>query len=98
MIGKELSDLLYGLALFANALLFLPQAWRMYTQKNANQSSLITFAGFNIIQLLGFINGCYNNDPALIIGQLISFTACGLITIQIVLSKLNPIKIPADDA
>lgn len=89
-VGKYLSDLLYGSALFINALLFIPQAWKIYKKKTAEEASLIMFGGFNLIQLLGFINGVYNKDYALIFGQAISLVACGLVTIQILLYKLKP--------
>ena len=89
IIGKYVSDLLYGAALFVNAALFIPQAWRIYIKKTAEEASLITFGGFNIIQILGFINGIYNKDYALIFGQAISIIACGLVTIQILMYKLK---------
>lgn len=89
MSGKMISDFLYGIALFVNAGLFIPQAIKIFVKKNAAEVSLVTFAGFNCIQFLGFINGIYNNDYALIVGQAISILACGLVTIQIVYYKLN---------
>jgi len=90
MMTKYISDLLYGSALLVNAALFIPQAWKIYIKKTADGASLITFGGFNVIQLLGFINGIYNNDYALIFGQAISFVACGLVTIQIARHKFKP--------
>lgn len=87
MAGKLLSDILYGLALFFNAVLFIPQAWRIYKHRVIEDSDLITFCGFNLIQLLGFINGIYNQDYALIFGQAASFIACGLVTAQLLFYK-----------
>lgn len=89
MLGKAVSDVLYGLALFVNAALFIPQAWKIYVDKTVEGVSLITFAGFNVIQFLGFINGIYNKDFALIFGQAVSMVACGLITIQIIIYKFK---------
>ncbi len=89
VVGKYISDLLYGSALFINAALFIPQAWKIYTKKTVEETSFITFAGFNIVQFLGFINGIYNVDYALIFGQAISFLACGLVTLQIVIYKFK---------
>jgi len=89
VVGKYVSDLLYGTALFVNAALFLPQAWKIYIKKTAEEASLITFGGFNIIQILGFVNGVYNKDYALIFGQAISIVACGLVTIQIIIYKFK---------
>ncbi len=87
--GTYLSDLLYGSALFVNAALFIPQAWKIFKKKTAEEASLITFGGFNVIQFLGFINGIYHQDYALIYGQAISMVACGLVTTQIILYKIN---------
>lgn len=87
--GELITDWLYGIALFANAALFIPQAWRIFKTKDAKGSSLVTFAGFNIIQLLGLVNGIYHNDKALIFGQIISFTACGLVTLQLLVYRFR---------
>ena len=89
MSPKYISDILYGAALFFNAALFIPQALKMRKEKSAKYASLLTFGGFNIIQLLGLINGLYNVDYGLIFGQLVSFFACGLVTIQIIVSKIG---------
>ena len=61
-------------------------------KKTAEEASLITFGGFNIIQILGFINGVYNKDYALIFGQAISIVACGLVTIQILIYKFKLLR------
>lgn len=80
---------LYGIALLANAALFIPQAWRLYKTKDAYGTSVVTFAGFNIVQFLGLISGIYHNDKALIYGQIVSLTACGLVTVQLFLYRLK---------
>jgi len=90
--GLIVSDWLYGMALFANAALFIPQAWRIFVSKSPGGSSLITFAGFNVIQFLGIINGLYHHDCALIIGQIISLSACSLVTMQLIMYKLRKLK------
>lgn len=89
IMAKYISDVLYGGALFVNATLFLPQAWKIYAKKSVEGSSIITFGGFNLVQLLGFINGIYNEDYALIFGQAVSIVACGLVTIQLILYKFK---------
>lgn len=93
MIGKEISDTLYGLALLVNALLFIPQAWRIYKHKSANEASLITFGGFNVIQCLGLVDGIYNQDYGLVYGQLISILACGSVTLQIIIIKIKQYRL-----
>jgi MtN3 and saliva related transmembrane protein len=93
MDGKFISEFLYGAALFFNASLFIPQAWRIFKEKRAEEVDLITFCGFNVIQLLGFIDGLYNQDYALVIGQAISFLACALVTVQLLYYKINKKKL-----
>jgi MtN3 and saliva related transmembrane protein len=90
--GLIVSDWLYGAALFANAALFIPQAWRIFISKTPQGSSIITFAGFNFVQFLGIINGLYNLDYALIVGQSISLVACSLVTVQLALYKIRAMK------
>ncbi len=60
MDAKLITDFFYGFALLVNASLFLPQAKRIFKEKTGNNTDLLTFGGFNIIQALGFINGIYN--------------------------------------
>ena len=82
-----LVDWLYGSALFFNAALFIPQAWRLIVTKSAQGSSLITFAGFNCVQMLGILNGVFHHDKALILGQSVSLFACSLVTLQLLYYK-----------
>ena len=83
-MGKIIVDVLYTLALFANAILFLPQAYRLYQKKHARDVSLVTFFGFNIIQVLSILNGVYYKDHALIYGSIPGFFTCGLVVLLIV--------------
>jgi len=89
MSMKLVTGVLYGSALFINAFLFIPQTIKLYKKKHANEMSLVTFAGFNVIQFLGFLDGIYHNDYALVYGQAISFLACGSITLQIIIYRLR---------
>ena len=93
MSAKHVFDVLFGSALFFNAALFIPQAWRIYKHKTASEASLITFGGFNLIQLLAIFNGIYDQDYALAIDDLISLLTCGLITIQIILDRFKTCRL-----
>ena len=42
---------LFGMGLFVNAALFIPQAIKLFREKDSKELSLITFLGFNAIQL-----------------------------------------------
>lgn len=77
---REVVTFFFGLGFVFNASLFIPQAIRIIRTKSANNISLITFIGFNIIQLNSVIYGYYQNDLILMYGSLISFVACGTVT------------------
>lgn len=78
---KEISDIVFGFNLFLNACLFIPQAWKIFKTKSASGSSLITFAGFNFIQLSGIANGYFDHDHALMYGYMCSLITCGSVTL-----------------
>jgi MtN3 and saliva related transmembrane protein len=77
---KEIVTFFFGLGFIVNASLFIPQAIRIIKTKSAKNISLITFAGFNSIQLNGVLYGYYQNDLILMYGNLISFITCGTVT------------------
>ena len=77
---KETVTFLFGLGFIVNASLFIPQTIRIIKTKSARNISLITFAGFNLIQLDGVLYGYYQNDLILMYGNLISFLTCGTVT------------------
>ena len=74
---------IFELSLFVNALLFVPQAFKLFQKKDSSELSLITFIGFNIVQLFAVLNGIIHNDYISIVGWTLSFTTCGSITFLI---------------
>jgi len=82
-------DVLFSIALFINTILFLPQAYRLFKEKRADEVSLATFGGFNILQLIAIIYGFMHHDYILAIGYILSFITCFLVSIQIVIYRLN---------
>ncbi|BAY30564.1 hypothetical protein NIES2107_24090 [Nostoc carneum NIES-2107] len=78
---RELVTLFFGLGFIFNASLFIPQALRILKKKSARDISLITFAGFNLIQFNGILYGYYQKDLILMYGNLISFITCGSVTV-----------------
>jgi MtN3 and saliva related transmembrane protein len=78
---KEIVTFLFGLGFVFNASLFVPQAIRILKTQSAKNISLITFAGFNFIQFNSILYGYYQNDWILMYGNLISFIACGTVTL-----------------
>lgn len=99
---EKLIEICFSLALFINALLFIPQIIKLYKDKTAKGVSLLTFGGFLLIQLLVVLHGVIHHDILLIIGYLFSMLTCGTVTVLILwyrnkntVSKTN--EITADD-
>jgi len=80
MTIKDIVAIAFGLGLLANAALFVPQAVRIFRSKHAKDVSLVTFAGFNLLQVIGICHGALQRDPSLLIGMTASFLACGAVT------------------
>lgn len=91
MISHHLLDevvyVYFTAGMFANFLLFVIQAWKLYKVKDANGFSLITFVGFNAIQLSTVLYAIVKHDWLMLSGYLLSLAACGTISIMIVLYR-----------
>lgn len=79
---EHLISFLFGLGLFVNAFLFIPQGIKLYRTKDAKDLSKITFVGFCIIQLLAILYGLIHNDWVLVIGYGASIVTCGTVTVM----------------
>ena len=77
-------ETLFSAGLFVNAILFIPQAVRLFQTKNSRGFSLITFAGFNLIQFFTILHAYLHKDNILMIGTALSFLTCGIVTVMIV--------------
>jgi MtN3 and saliva related transmembrane protein len=71
----------FGFALMGNAALFVPQALAIWRKKSGEGISLITFAGFNLLQVIAIVQGVYQHDLALILGMIASLITCGAVTV-----------------
>jgi signal transduction histidine kinase/CheY-like chemotaxis protein len=78
-------ELVFSLALFINALLFIPQIIKIIKNKSAPDVSLLTFAGFFLIQLAIVFHGLIQHDYLLVWGYAFSMVTCGLVVILILL-------------
>ncbi|MER3494824.1 MAG: hypothetical protein C4323_22950 [Mastigocladus sp. ERB_26_2] len=78
---KEIVTFIFGLGFVFNSALFIPQIIRILKTKSATNVSLVSFAGFNMIQLNGILYGHYYNDLILMYGNFISFITCGAVTL-----------------
>ncbi|KTD25480.1 Uncharacterised protein [Legionella lansingensis] len=75
-----LIELAFSISLLVNSLLFLPQIKALLQCKSTKEVSLLTFAGFNVIQLFTLLHGLINHDYLLAGGILLSFLTCGTVT------------------
>jgi MtN3 and saliva related transmembrane protein len=73
-------EVMFGLGMFFNAILFIPQAIRMYRTKSSEGVSAITFVGFNLIQLFTILHGYIHRDWTLTIGYVLSLLFAGITT------------------
>lgn len=77
----------FSISLLINAALFIPQIITLIKKKSAVGVSLITFAGFNVIQLFTMLHGLLEKDYLLAGGYLLSIITCGWVSCLIVYYK-----------
>lgn len=87
-MGVLFIETVFSLGLFLNAVLFIPQIIRLYQKKDSRELSLLTFAGFNVIQLFTILHGYINHDYLLMAGFAASFITCGIVTGMIIYYRL----------
>jgi MtN3 and saliva related transmembrane protein len=78
--------------MFINSILFVPQIIRLFKTKNSEGLSLITFIGFNIIQIFSILHGYIHKDYIFMFGMLVSLILCGCVTFLIILYKFRKYK------
>lgn len=74
----------FSLSLLVNALLFIPQIITLIKTKSSQGLSLVTFAGFNIIQLFILLHGIVVGDYLLAAGYFLSIISCGSVSVLII--------------
>ena len=84
---RALVEILFSCALFVNAVLYIPQAVKLYKTKRSQGLSLFMFAGFSVIQLLTILHAYFERDWILLVGYILAFITCGAITLQLVLYR-----------
>jgi MtN3 and saliva related transmembrane protein len=82
MALKDVVAVAFGLGLLVNASLFVPQAVKILRSRSAKDVSLVTFGGFNLLQLVGVAHGYLQGDLSLLLGMVASFLACGAVTVS----------------
>ncbi len=74
----------FSISLLVNAALFIPQIITLLKSQSAKGASLITFAGFNVIQIFTMLHGLKTHDYLLAGGYLLSIVTCGTVTALII--------------
>ncbi len=86
---KELITWLFGISLLVNAGLFIPQIIKILKTKSAKDFSILTFGGFNVLQIVGILYGYIQNDFTLMWGMVASLIACGSVTLLAFIYRKN---------
>ena len=87
MLWRYIAEFGFSISLLVNALLFIPQARIIFRTKNVNDVSLVTFVGFNIIQLFTLLHGLITHDYILVLGYFFSIVTCGTVSFLIIYYK-----------
>jgi MtN3 and saliva related transmembrane protein len=84
---KEIVAAIFGLGLLVNAGLFAAQSFKIWRTKNAEGVSIVTFAGFCILQITGILHGYFQHDNYLLGGMIASFICCGSVIAMALINK-----------
>jgi MtN3 and saliva related transmembrane protein len=82
---KDIVEIIFSISMFINAILFIPQAIKLFKTKNSQGLSLLTFLGFNCFQFFTALHGFLTKDYILLFGFILSFLTCGVVTVFIIL-------------
>ncbi|WP_224728199.1 PQ-loop domain-containing transporter [Cysteiniphilum sp. JM-1] len=74
-------QVMFALSLFVNALLFLPQTIKVVKLKSSENISIITFAGFLLIQFVCVLYGLLIKDWILTSGFIFGMVTCVTVVI-----------------
>ena len=86
---KQIIAVIFGLGLGCNALLFVPQVLAVWRKKSDEGISLITFGGFNVLQMIGVVHGVYQQDWSLILGMIASLITSGTVTVLTLVYRMR---------
>lgn len=83
MLIERIITFVFSSGLIINAMLFVPQAYKLLKQKSAKGLSLFTFIGFCVTQLAAVFYGLLKDDAVLVYGYFLSLMTCGTVTFLI---------------
>ena len=78
-----IAKIIFEFGMLINAALFIPQAVKIFYKRSAISLSLITYIGYNIIQLLMVLHAYIHHDTAMLVGMTLSLITCGAVTVGI---------------
>lgn len=81
---KLIVDLIFDVALFVNAVIYVPQVLKVIRLKEARELSFITFFGICLLQLSMALHGYVHQDYGLMIGMLAAFLVSLVLTFLLV--------------
>ena len=84
MWEKDIVEIFFVLGLLVNAILYVPQAIRLYKLKSSEGISFITFFGFTLIQIFTTLHGYIHHDIFLMLGTVFGVLTCGTVAFQII--------------
>lgn len=82
-------ETVFGLGMFINAILFIPQVIRLLKTHNSNDLSLLTFGGFNFIQIFCILHGYLHQDYIFMFGMALSLLTSGTVTLLIIIFRIQ---------
>ena len=77
---RQAIAVLFGLGLLVNSLLFVPQLIQVWRKRSGQNVSLLTFGGFNVLQMIGIVHGYLEHDTSLVLGMIASLITSGGVT------------------
>ena len=84
---KVIINFVFASALVINALVFIPQAIKIFREKGAKNVSLVTFLGFLGTQFAVVLHGLIVHDYILVGGYLLSMLTCGSVILLVIKYK-----------
>ena len=94
-IVSNLIHTIFTICMLLNAFFFIPQAINLFKCKNPQGLSLSMFLGFNVSQVFTVLHGYLIEDYLLMIGFLLSFLTCSMVTCLIIFYRANKYKKPS---
>ncbi|MDF1794985.1 MAG: PQ-loop domain-containing transporter [Coxiellaceae bacterium] len=88
-MAVSLINWFFGVGLFVNAMLFIPQLYRILKERSAKELSLIMFIGFCLTQLSAIAYGFVHDDWEIVVGFGLAFVLCFSITIFAIFYRLT---------